>query len=266
MRIVVGIEYDGRGFHGWETQRNGPTVQQVLESALSRVADAPLHTVCAGRTDSGVHALAQVAHFDTDAQRNDQSWVRGANNYLPASVSVLWARRISDEFHARFSAERRCYRYVILNREVRPAALNGLVCWEYQALNVQAMQRAAQSLVGEHDFSAYRAAGCQARHAVRTIHDLTITRHGPYVVLEITANAYLQHMVRNITGVLVAIGCGRRPAAWAGEVLATRDRRCAGITAKASGLYLTGVGYPDRFALPRPGLKPDLWQAALPLS
>jgi len=264
VRIVVGIEYDGRGFQGWETQCNGPTVQQALESALTRVADAPLHTVCAGRTDSGVHALAQVAHFDTDAERDELAWVQGTNSYLPESISVLWARRARDDFHARFSAERRYYRYVILNRDVRPATLTGRVTWEYRTLDVQAMKRAARSLIGEHDFSAFRAAGCQARHAVRRIHELTISRRGPFVILEISANAYLQHMVRNITGVLVAIGNGQHPPGWAAEVLASRDRRCAGVTAKASGLYLIGVRYPERFALPRPGLQADLWQAALP--
>ncbi len=264
VRIAIGIEYDGSGLHGWETQRNGPTVQQTLEAALSRVADAPIHTVCAGRTDAGVHALAQVAHFNSEALRDERAWVLGSNTHLPETISVLWAHQVCDEFHARFSAERRYYRYVILNRAVRPAVLNDRVSWECRDLDVPNMDLAARSLIGEHDFSAYRAAGCQARHPRRRIHELTVTRRGPFVVLEISANAFLQHMVRNIAGVLIAIGSNRHPPAWAGEVLASRDRRCGGATARACGLYLTGVRYPDRFRLPCPGTAQDLWQSTLP--
>ena len=262
MRIVIGIEYDGQGFHGWEVQRNGATVQAALEAALSRVADTPIHTVCAGRTDAGVHAFGQVAHFDTESLRDNRAWVLGANSNLPGAISVLWAQRVAADFHARFSAERREYCYVILNRKVRPAVLNGRVSWEYQQLDERAMGRAARDLIGEHDFSAYRAAGCQARHARRKIFTLTVTRQGPFVMVAVSANAFLQHMVRNIVGVLVAIGSGRRPPEWAGEVLASRDRRCGGVTARACGLYLTGVRYPDRFALPRPGQGQYFWQLA----
>ncbi len=260
MRIVIGIEYDGRDFHGWETQRNGPTVQQSVESALSKVADAPLRTICAGRTDSGVHALAQVAHFDSDAIRDERAWVFGCNSALPKTISVLWARRSNDEFHARFSAEQRYYQYVILNRDVRPATLNGRVNWEYRHLDEQVMAQAARALVGEHDFSAYRAAGCGARHAVRRVSELSVTRRGPFVFVNIAANAFLQHMVRNIAGVLVAIGAGQHPPQWAGEVLASRDRRCGAKTASASGLYLTGVRYPECFGLPAPASGPSMWQ------
>jgi len=210
-----------------------------------------------------VHALGQVAHFDTHVQRNEGAWVRGSNCYLPETISVLWAHRTNDAFHARFSAERRFYRYIILNRKVRSATLNGLVTWEHQDLDAKVMDAAAQSLLGKHDFSAYRAAGCQASHAVRTIHELTVTRRGPFVILEISANAFLQHMVRNIAGVLMAIGNGQRSTAWAYEVLLSRDRRCAGVTAKASGLYLTGVSYPNYFALPGSSAAPELAQTII---
>ncbi len=265
MRIAVGIEYDGRHFHGWETQRNGETVQSVLESALGKVADTPVHTICAGRTDSGVHALGQVVHFDVQMHRDERAWIRGSNSYLPESVSVIWAHRVSDSFHARFSAQRRYYRYIILNRDVRPGVLNGRVTWAYQKLDEQAMARAALALVGQHDFSAYRAAGCQAQHAVRTIYTLTVKRCDCFVVIDISANAFLQHMVRNIVGVLLAIGSGQRPVEWADEVLATQDRRCAGVTAKPFGLYFTGVSYPDNFNLPTPSDPSELLMGTVPM-
>ncbi len=264
MRIAIGIEYDGRGYHGWETQLNGATVQPEVEAALAQVANSPIRTVCAGRTDSGVHALGQVAHFDTEVQRPERAWVFGSNRYLPETISVLWARRTDAEFHARFSAEQRAYRYIILNRKIRPAALSGRVTWEHQDLDAQAMDNAAQSLLGEHDFSAYRAAGCQARHAVRRIHSLTVKRRASFVILDISANAFLQHMVRNIAGVLMAIGTGQRPVAWSADVLASRDRRKAGVTAKADGLYFTGVRYPGRFALPWTDDSCGLLQTVMP--
>jgi len=264
VRIAIGIEYDGRNFHGWETQRSGGTVQQSVESALSKVANTPIKTICAGRTDAGVHAVAQVAHFDCDAIRNERSWIFGCNSNLPKSVSVLWARQCDDKFHARFSAERRYYQYVILNRSVRPATLNGRVSWEYQPLDEQAMAQAATYLTGEHDFSAYRAAGCGARHAVRRIYDLTVQRQGSFVFLNISANAFLQHMVRNIAGVLMAIGSGQQSSQWAGDVLQSKDRRCAAKTASASGLYLTGVRYPQHYGLPAPANDLDAWLGVLP--
>lgn len=250
MRIAIGVEYDGRDFHGWETQRQGRTVQQVLERAVAHVADAPVRTVCAGRTDARVHALAQVAHFDTHARRSPRSWVMGANANLPHDVSVLWAQSMDDSFHARFSAVSRSYRYVLLNREVRPAALHGRVSWECRPLDAAAMAQAAHALLGEHDFSAFRAAGCQARNPVRIVHRLEVRREGVFVIIDVRANAFLQHMVRNLAGVLIAIGTGKQPVAWAGQVLAGRDRRLGGVTAPADGLYLTGVEYPPHLQVP----------------
>lgn len=250
MRIAAGVEYDGRDFHGWEKQRNGRTVQESLEQALTSVAAGPVRTRCAGRTDARVHALAQVVHFDTDAVRSERSWVFGANANLPGDVSVLWAREVGEAFHARFCAVSRSYRYVILDRPVRPAVLRGRVTWECRPLDAGAMARAARSLLGEHDFSAFRAAGCQARNPVRTLQRLDVQRHGEYVVMEVRANAFLQHMVRNLAGVLMAIGAGREPEDWAARVLAGRDRRLGGVTAPPDGLYLTGVEYPDIFGLP----------------
>ena len=250
MRFAAGVEYDGREFHGWEKQRNGRTVQEALELALTSVADQPVRTCCAGRTDARVHALAQVVHFDTDAVRSERSWVFGANANLPKDVSVLWAREVEDAFHARFCAVSRSYRYVIFDRPVRPAVLRGRVTWECRPLDAGAMAGAARSLLGEHDFSAFRAAGCQARNPVRTLQRLDVQRHGEYVVMEVRANAFLQHMVRNLAGVLMAIGAGREPESWAARVLAGRDRRLGGVTAPPDGLYLTGVEYPDVFGLP----------------
>ena len=251
MRIAIGVEYDGRDFHGWEMQRNARTVQGALDEALSVVANAPVRSVCAGRTDARVHGLAQVAHFDSDAVRTSRSWVFGTNANLPADVSVLWAREVSDGFHARFSAVSRSYRYVILNRPARPAALRGRVTWECRALDAAAMARAAVTLLGEHDFSAFRAAGCQARNPVRILRRLDVYRRGEYVLLDVCANAFLQHMVRNLAGVLMAIGMGRQPERWAAQVLAGRDRCRAGVTAPPDGLYLTAIEYPQIFELPR---------------
>ena len=259
MRIALGVEYDGRRFHGWESQRNARTVQDSLEQALARVADEPVRTVCAGRTDAGVHGLGQVVHFDTRAERSERSWVFGANANLPGDVAVLWARPVGEEFHARFAAMGRSYRYVIFNRPVRPAVLKGLVSWECRPLDVVPMAEAAATLLGEHDFSAFRAAGCQARSPVRTLHRLDVRRDAEMVFLEVEANAFLQHMVRNLAGVLMAIGDGRRPPEWAAEVLAGRDRRLGGVTAPPHGLYLTAVRYGPEHDLPRLSPPRVLW-------
>jgi len=251
MRIALGIEYDGSDFAGWQLQESGVrTVQGNVEYALSQVADHPLRVICAGRTDAGVHATAQVVHFDTEAERNPRSWVHGANANLPRSVSVQWARSVAVDFHARFSAVRRRYRYVILNREVRPSFLTWRVAWDYRPLNEMLMREAARSLVGEHDFSAYRALACQAKSPVRTLYELNVSRDGELVLLDLEANAFLHHMVRNIAGVLMDIGAGKRPPGWACEVLESRDRSLGGVTAPPHGLYLTGVTYPDHFGLP----------------
>lgn len=251
MRIALGIEYDGSEFAGWQLQEGElHTVQRSVEQALSTVADRPVRVTCAGRTDAGVHATAQVVHFDTEAERSLRAWVYGANANLPKSVSVQWARVVSDGFHARFSATRRRYRYVILNRELRPTFLAWRVAWEYRPLDAARMQEAARHLIGEHDFSAYRAVACQAKSPMRNLYELTVTRDRDLVFLDLEANAFLHHMVRNIAGVLMDIGAGKRPPDWAREVLEARDRTLGGITAPPHGLYLTGVGYPAQHDLP----------------
>lgn len=251
MRIALGVEYDGSAFAGWQLQDGDiPTVQSSVEQALTKVADHPVRVICAGRTDAGVHATAQVVHLDTHAERTAHSWVNGANANLPTGVSVQWARPVVEEFHARFSAVRRRYRYVILNREVRPTFLAWRVTWEYRPLDVGLMRQAAQYLLGQHDFSAYRAVACQAKNPVRTIYDLNVTRDRDMVILDLNANAFLHHMVRNIAGVLMDIGAAKRPPEWAREVLEGCDRTLGGVTASPHGLYLTGVLYPDHYALP----------------
>ena len=251
MRVALGVQYDGAGFQGWQAQRSGVrTVQACLERALAQVANHPVKLICAGRTDSGVHATAQVTHFDTDAVRSERAWVLGGNAHLPPDVSLSWARAMPEEFHARFSALARRYRYLILNQPHRSALWQGRATWCYRPLDAARMHAAGQALVGEHDFSAFRAAECQARHPLRAIHELTVRRQGAGLVLEVEANAFLQHMVRNIAGVLMAIGVGDRPVEWARAVLEGRDRTQAGVTAPAAGLYLLAVRYPERFGLP----------------
>jgi tRNA pseudouridine38-40 synthase len=253
MRIALGIEYDGSAFHGWQVQRHeAATVQGAVERALARVADHPVRVTCAGRTDTGVHALGQVVHFDTEAVRPPRSWVLGSNVNLPASVAVSWARVMDADFHARFSARSRRYRYLILNRPTRSALHAGRATWIHRPLDAARMHEAGQSLVGEHDFSSYRAAGCQAKSPRRTLHSLSVSRYGEILVLRVHANAFLHHMVRNIAGVLVAIGSGDREPGWAGEVLACRDRSLGGVTAPPDGLYFERVHYPEHYAIPLP--------------
>ena len=250
MRIALGLEYDGGRFCGWQTQPEGCSVQDALERALSEIAGEAVSTICAGRTDAGVHALAQVVHFDTTAGRPPSAWVRGANALLPAALAVLWSHAVSPDFHARYSALAREYRYVLLNRPVRPASDHGRVGWFHAPLDVPAMQDAARHLVGEHDFSSFRAAECQARTPVRTIHRLDVSRHHDFVIFDIRANAFLHHMVRNIVGSLVYVGKGKHPPQWLAAVLASRDRAQAAPTFDASGLYLARVEYEERWALP----------------
>lgn len=251
MRIALGIQYDGAGFRGWQAQQPGVrTVQTCLERALAKVADHPVRVVCAGRTDAGVHAVGQVAHFDTTAVRSERSWVRGGNAHLPPDISLSWSREAPDDFHARFSAFARRYRYLIFNRPLRSALWRERAAWCYRPLEAERMHQAGQALVGKHDFSSFRAAECQARHPIREIQELAVRRCGDGVVLDIKANAFLHHMVRNIAGVLMAIGAGEHPVEWAGKVLEQRDRTRAGVTAPAEGLYLLAVYYPERFGLP----------------
>ena len=259
MRIALGVEYDGRDFHGWERQGDFRTVQLVLEAALSRVADHGVRTVCAGRTDAGVHALGQIVHFDSNAPRSERAWMLGANANLPSDVAVTWAKGVAEDFHARFSARARRYRYLLYNRHTRPAVLRDRVAWEPRRLDIDRMRVASGYLLGEHDFSAFRGAGCQARSAVRRINAMEVTRRGPLVMIDVSANAFLLHMVRNIAGVLVAIGSNRASPGWAMEVLEARDRTRGGVTAPAAGLYLVQVDYPGHFRIPAVPPESALW-------
>ena len=253
QRFALLLEYDGSAYAGWQLQAHAPSIQGALEEALSRVADQPVRTVVAGRTDAGVHARGQVVHFETEAQRPAIAWVRGANSHLPADIRVLDATPVPADFSARFSATERVYRYLIIERLAAPALERGRVTWVRRPLDVAAMWRAAQALLGEHDFSAFRAAGCQSRTPWRRVDAITVAREAPYVVLGVRGNAFLHHMVRNIAGVLMPIGHGDRPENWAAQVLASRDRRCGGVTAPPHGLYLESVRYPADCSLP--------WQA-----
>lgn len=242
-RIAVGVEYDGAGLFGWQSQKDGPSVQDALQRALSAVAHAPVQVVGAGRTDAGVHATGQVAHFDTTARRKARDWVLGANSALPPGICLRWAAAAPAEFHARFSAVSRSYSYLLLNRETRSALWRERAWWTRRPLDAGLMHEVGQLLVGEHDFSALRAAECQSHSPVRRIDRLSVTRRGDFLRLDVTANAFLHHMVRNIVGTLAAVGRGRRPPEWVAEVLAGRDRCQAGATAPAAGLYLVHVDY-----------------------
>ncbi|MHB8912800.1 MAG: tRNA pseudouridine(38-40) synthase TruA [Lysobacter sp.] len=257
-RYALGIEYDGSEFFGWqrlskpgEPERRGePTVQVAVERALTFVAGTPIAVICAGRTDSGVHAAGQVVHFDSPVQRDVRGWVLGTSTQLPPSVCVRWCQPVAADFHARYAARARRYRYRLLNRPVRPALHRQYLSWERRPLDADAMHRAAQVLVGEHDFSAFRTIHCQAPHARRDLHEITVRREGEVVEVEVQANAFLHHMVRNIVGSLLMIGRGERPEAWLGELLAGLDRAVAGPTAPSAGLVFLGPRYPAQWRLP----------------
>ena len=249
-RIALGLEYDGSQHSGWQAQTHASSIQSALESALSSVANHPVAVTAAGRTDSGVHASMQVVHFDTQADRSERGWVMGANTNLNDAISVLWAREVPDDFSARFDAMARSYRYVVLNRVPRPALLRERVSWIREPLDADLMHAAAQHLVGEHDFSSFRAAECQSPTPIRRLYRIGVTRHHEYVVIDVTANAFLHHMVRNIAGVLIDVGRGKQSTTWPITVLQARDRREGGVTASASGLYLFGVMYPEWLNLP----------------
>lgn len=255
MRYALGVEYDGIDFRGWQRlsphgQPGEPTVQATLEDALSSVAAAPVQVICAGRTDAGVHAQCQVVHFDSDAPRTPRSWSLGTTTRLPPSVCVRWCLPVTDDFNARFSARARRYRYRILNRAVRPALGREQLSWERLPLDADAMHGAAQALLGENDFNAFRTVHCQAPHAVRDLQAISIVREGEQVIVEVQANAFLHHMVRNIVGSLLMVGRGERPQAWIAELLAGRDRTLAGPTAPADGLVFLGPLYPASWGLP----------------
>ena len=251
-RIALGVEYDGAAFHGWQRQGSPslPTVQARLEDALAAVADHPVTLVCAGRTDTGVHGTGQVVHFDCAVDRGEKAWLRGTNSLLPRSLRILWAQSVPKTFHARFTALSRRYYYVIYDDPVEPAIMAGHLTHTRDTLDIHAMHEAGQFLLGERDFTSFRAAGCQSRTPFRNVMHLKVTRHHRFIVLDIQANAFLQHMVRNIAGTLMEIGTGRRPVQWASEVLEARDRRVAAKTASPFGLYLVAVHYPGEFALP----------------
>jgi tRNA pseudouridine38-40 synthase len=250
MRIVLGIEYDGAAHCGWQSQPNGCGVQDKLEQALAGIAAEKISLICAGRTDTGVHALAQVAHFDTTAQRPDTAWVRGVNALLPNSIAVQWAVTVADEFHARFSAVSRTYTYVLYNHPVRPALQNGKVGWYHAPLDVAAIKSAAQNLLGQHDFSAFRAAECQAKTSIKTINYINLAQSGEYITLTLNANGFLHHMVRNIIGSLIYIGAGKQPITWVQELLLAKDRTRSAPTFAPDGLYLVAIEYDDKWQLP----------------
>lgn len=251
QRIALGVEYKGSDFHGFQVQPNGvKTVQQALEYALSIVADESVTLVCAGRTDAGVHATNQVIHFDTLAKRPSKAWVKGTRPHLPDSVSVRWAQDVVPQFHARFSARHRTYRYLLADSKTSSALLYDQVTWSSRPLDIELMRQGAAYLLGEHDFTSFRATQCQAKSPVRTIDYLHLARRGDLIVMEIKANAFLHHMVRNIVGVLMAVGAGDKPPSWVGEVLSARSRSAGGVTAKPYGLYLVAVDYPHTFNLP----------------
>ncbi|MFN3702680.1 tRNA pseudouridine(38-40) synthase TruA [Thermomonas sp.] len=256
MRLALGLEYDGGGFSGWQrlsaagALADDGSLQTALEIALSKVAAAPIDTVCSGRTDAGVHARCQVVHFDTDATRDARGWILGTTANLPPTVAVRWCVPVADDFNARFSARARRYRYRILNRSSRPGLERQYLGWERMPLDADAMHAAAQALPGERDFSAFRSAQCQATHARRNLQNITVTRVGDEVVVEVQANAFLHHMVRNIVGSLLMVGRGERPVAWIAELLEGRDRTVAGPTAPSAGLLFLGPKYPRHWGLP----------------
>jgi tRNA pseudouridine38-40 synthase len=256
MRVVLGLEYDGGAFHGWQSQSGGGTVQDTLEAALARIANEPIRTVCAGRTDAGVHAMSQIVHFDVTARRPMSAWVRGVNASLPPSVAVQWARLVSEDFHARFSALARSYRYFLLNRPQRPGLEHARAGWHHRHLDIEAMRSAACHLVGEHDFSAFRAAKCQAKSPVKSLVRADLRRDGDLIVFDFTASAFLYHMVRNMVGALVCVGNGERSPGWIPELLASRDRRLAAPTFPADGLYLTEIQYDPVWRFPEKGAVP----------
>lgn len=250
MRYALGIEYDGAGFYGWQRQGQTPSVQLSVETALAVVANHSVSVICAGRTDTGVHARGQVVHFDSLSERSDRQWILGINSNLPDAVRVVWIRAVDDSFHARFGAHSRTYQYRILNRWVRPAIGAAYYGWCRDVLDAEKMHEAAQLLSGRHDFSAFRSAGCSAQHAIREVTDINVTRQADVVKIDITANAFLYHMVRNIAGSLIEVGKGKKSILWFGDIFQRQDRKLAGMTAESQGLYFMNVRYDPKYNLP----------------
>ena len=258
-RVALGVEYDGSQFAGWQIQKEQRTVQGCLTKAISFVANHPVKTVAAGRTDSGVHALQQVAHFDTDAIREPHNWILGLNTNLPSDMNVVWAKTVDETFSARFSAVKRAYRYIILNRVSRSSVNANRMWWYFQKLDVDLMQAAADLLVGHHDFSAFRAKECQAKSPFKTMESITVSVRADCIAIDVIGQSFLHHMVRNIVGVLVLIGEGKRPVYWASEVLESGDRAHGGITSPPEGLYFVDVQYPDHYEIPTVSTFPVVW-------
>ncbi len=257
MKLAACIEYDGTDFHGWQTQSGGcRTVQSELEAAISKVANEPVAVTCSGRTDKGVHGYGQIIHFETNAVRDERSWVLGITTSLPRDIGVLWVKPVKDDFNARFTALSRRYRYVIYQSMVRPAILRHRVCWNCRPLDANLMHEGAQYLIGEHDFSSFRAAECQAAHPNRDMQYINVSVEGDFIYIDIQANAFLHHMVRNIAGVLLKVGEGKREPIWVKEVLEARKRTAADITAPAQGLYFVSVQYPEEYSIPESPLRP----------
>ena len=250
MKYAACIEYNGTAYYGWQRLSHGPSVQGEVESALSSVANHKIELTCSGRTDSGVHGMGQIVHFESNAVRDEKAWIMGTNTNLPDDIALCWIQTVDDEFHARFTALSRRYRYIILNQPTRPALLDKKVCWFRDSLDENAMHDAATRLLGENDFSSFRAAGCQAKHAMRELQEIKVTRDRRYVYVDIVANAFLHHMVRNIVGSLFQVGTGDKLPQWFSELLDVKDRTQAGITAPACGLYFVSVKYPEEFNLP----------------
>ncbi|WP_065648817.1 tRNA pseudouridine(38-40) synthase TruA [Pantoea eucrina] len=256
LKLALGIEYDGSRYYGWQRQNEVRSVQEKLEKALAKVANHDVSVFCAGRTDAGVHGTGQVVHFETTSRRADSAWTLGVNANLPDDIAVRWVKAVPESFHARFSATARRYRYVIYNQRLRPAILGNGLTHYYHPLDAEKMQRAGQHLLGENDFTSFRAVQCQSRTPWRNVMHLNVTRQGAFVIVDIKANAFVHHMVRNIVGSLIEVGNGNQPESWIADLLAAKDRTLAAATAKAEGLYLVAVDYPSHFALPQPAPGP----------